>query len=1736
MRRAFLLLLLIAATGYAQKPPTIELGFSPERVYDFSGIDNINAFNGNNVITLPLTLQYRVSNHLTYTLALVYNSKAWDYRYYLDEFTTTGYVLWAKPNIRSNAGVGWRVSMGRLLPPHQFTNTGDYKDDSHGWVYEDPSGAEHGFPYTNQDAPVQFTDDGTFLRMIAVDSVTRTVEFPTGEKQTFAFARNSWKLARIEDQFLNMVVINYDYMSLFDDRVVGWRISDTVGRHHTVRFQYFSDMADSVDRGMNVDYLDMQGANSQIVRYTFGYTLTLVDFDCHHSYVPPKPGAPSGNSTWFPLLTSITLPDNTTYGFNYNTASNLSCSQGLLQDLTLPTKGVISYTYQQYFLPPRGKCDLSGPGESSVGIKTRTIDGNTWQYLQTYGPAEDTTPPTSDPQFSCGTDESGTRIEPDPPRHWARTSILTPPDAGGARSRTDHYFSVYNGAGGTDRLVITGLRPVAYGDPITFGRPASAALAYPPNDGSELDESAADDVSSPSTTRLLSQEVWKDCDATGNCTTPLRATYRRNADPWVDAGAVRQIKSERTVFDDDTGCRDGETRVACHIQTDYAGFDRVGHWRTVTTTSNYPGTITDERLTNYLSWTDAQLDSAATKWVFTKYTDSSRTQNGTAFKATYCFDESGLLLRQRTLAGSSEGTHDVITRYNYENGNVNLEQTYGGDQQTVSTSTDLCNITLVTPEYWTEHSYTNSLLTASEPLTNTGQSVGFKTASYTRDATGLITVSTATDSLATGYTYKRWGALESVTPPGETATTYEYTLATTTDFAFVTATRDPVPGPTTDDVTTRYEYDRYGRLRRTERTVPGAGCAEQIVTYDGQGRKDTESVWKQCGTTGNTTRFRYDTFGRLTRITTPDEKVTTFTYAGTRLVTRTREIDSAPITTREEYDPYGRLVTVTENLDTDFTDGINGEQTTTYTYDAADHLINVRIPSSAGTQNRIFTYDGRGLLTSETHPELGPNGNGTATYTYDTRGHARTQSTGSIGLTFEYDAAERLIKIKETSTNRVLKELVYDTFDGHPQCTSTNTICRGKLVVAARYHYDPDLGDPTTQQLAVTESYQFDAATGRSGRWDRTVGTIPERFTGYSFSLSQGYDTLGNPSWIWYPCPTENNGCAQHQLTLTNTYTYGQLSGVGGWASNITYRANGLIDTVTHGNGSTAIRETWTPDPSGMARPATIAATNTSNVTLWTTGSYTYDGSGNITRIGDATNTTYTYDAFNRLASWTANRPDGSFDAVDQGYDAYGNNLFNALRGCGPTGGTVRSCYGPAPLPAQIVGTTNHYTAMTYDSAGNVIVDRWKTVNNVQVPARTYAYDALGVMTRLDDDQIKLRFFYTPNDERIAAVERITGGDGITRNKTTYTLRNFDNHLLSVWTVDPVTGAPSWKEDAIWRGDSLLARESASLGTTHYSLDHLGSPRAITNSSGTLLGLQAFAPFGAGGTSDGGALQFTGHERDAANLGGGSVSLPDYFHARFYDFNTSRFLSIDRHQATAAGPQSWNRYVYASNNPITRLDPDGRADQMFVVNTLDGSAFSRADAAALRRAVMGTRFEGHVQVVGPYASNAALLHYVQRGGQGDAVAIIAHTGPFDANGAQVGALASAQAEHIMETRHIINSDLAISGSTLGAAANDGSAPIVMIAGCSSQMCAESVTRLSGATSFGTTNTTLSVEDAKAVIATFGALARGVTPFAAALLGSKAFTWKPTSDDCVPYGPMACKPGEAARLQANEERP
>jgi RHS repeat-associated protein len=106
----------------------------------------------------------------------------------------------------------------------------------------------------------------------------------------------------------------------------------------------------------------------------------------------------------------------------------------------------------------------------------------------------------------------------------------------------------------------------------------------------------------------------------------------------------------------------------------------------------------------------------------------------------------------------------------------------------------------------------------------------------------------------------------------------------------------------------------------------------------------------------------------------------------------------------------------------------------------------------------------------------------------------------------------------------------------------------------------------------------------------------------------------------------------------------------------------------------------------------------------------------------------------------------------------------------------------------------------------------------------------------------------------------------------------------------------------------------------------LGSTAVITDSTGTSLVKEKFAALGWNENSAAEQAtmatvtrhEFTGHE-GLDNTGIWLVNM----NGRIYDPSGSMFLSPDTHVPDPGNTQSYNRYSYVNNNPLTEIDPTG---------------------------------------------------------------------------------------------------------------------------------------------------------------------------------------------------------------------
>ncbi|WP_237046087.1 RHS repeat-associated core domain-containing protein [Aquipseudomonas alcaligenes] len=130
--------------------------------------------------------------------------------------------------------------------------------------------------------------------------------------------------------------------------------------------------------------------------------------------------------------------------------------------------------------------------------------------------------------------------------------------------------------------------------------------------------------------------------------------------------------------------------------------------------------------------------------------------------------------------------------------------------------------------------------------------------------------------------------------------------------------------------------------------------------------------------------------------------------------------------------------------------------------------------------------------------------------------------------------------------------------------------------------------------------------------------------------------------------------------------------------------------------------------------------------------------------------------------------------------------------------------------------------------------------------------------------------------------------------------------------------------------------------TTYYHNDHLGSPVAATSEQGTLLWRAHFRPYGERQEDPKdaayGSVGYTGHVQDADS---GMV----YAGARYHDPLIGRFMAIDPAPVSVGVPGSFNRYLYANNNPYAYTDPDGKVPFLVIAAVAFGGMMVHSDMA-----------------------------------------------------------------------------------------------------------------------------------------------------------------------------------------------
>jgi len=522
-----------------------------------------------------------------------------------------------------------------------------------------------------------------------------------------------------------------------------------------------------------------------------------------------------------------------------------------------------------------------------------------------------------------------------------------------------------------------------------------------------------------------------------------------------------------------------------------------------------------------------------------------------------------------------------------------------------------------------------------------------------------------------------------------------------------------------------------------------------------------------------------------------------------------------------------------------------------------------RVTDSAGNTLQSSTYNLRGMLTQRVDMDMG-----TWNFTPNSLGEVVSQTdANSQTTTFQFDLLGRL-------TTRVEAEGT-STFTWGNSSASKNI---GQLASVSgpggtyseSYSYD-SIGRPSSTTISADATYQYDFTYNSIGKLDTL--TYPTSTSSYRLKLlyqyANGYlsqvKDFNAPTTVFWAANTVNARDQVTQETLGNgIVTNRAYDAVTSWLKSIQSGVGG-------GGGVQNLSYTWDQVGNLLSRKDI----NQSNLTE----SFVYD---NLYRLD-----------YSQLSSVTN---------LDMSYDALGNITYKS---------DVGSYTYHATKKHQLSSTSNGWS-FTYDNNGNMLTGRGATTT----------WTSFNYPASVTNGSVNSVFSYTPNRSYWKQVAQYTDGQATTI---------YVGGLLEKVTTAVGT---DYKHMILAGGARIIvSRRTDGQNVTWYSLsDSLGSSSTVTTSAGAVQVALSYAAYGARRGSNWQGSPTTGEWTNIAGIsrrGFTDHSMLDnvsliHMNGRIYDPLLGRMMSADP-TIPGSSTQSFNRYSYVNNNPLSLTDPSGFA-------------------------------------------------------------------------------------------------------------------------------------------------------------------------------------------------------------------
>jgi RHS repeat-associated protein len=877
------------------------------------------------------------------------------------------------------------------------------------------------------------------------------------------------------------------------------------------------------------------------------------------------------------------------------------------------------------------------------------------------------------------------------------------------------------------------------------------------------------------------------------------------------------------------------------------------------------------------------------------------------------------------LGGVTEYTYDAAHRIKTikdPRGNVILKNTYDGQGRVVEQKDALENL-------W-KLEYKEGETVVTEPE-------GGKT-THGFDAQGRVVSEKDQLGRTTTTSYNAAGNIDEIVKPGGAQWQFGHDAA-----GNITSVIDPEEGERS------YEYDGKNRL------VSFTDEREETWAYEWD---ETNDLKKVTDPAGRETRVTYNASGQPLTVTDPNEHTTTFTYdtRGNRLTAE----DALEYTTTFAYNTRNQLTSKTAP----------GLEPEAYGRNALGDLLFKTTPEGNKTE---YAYDANGMLTKVTDPAEG---------VWEVKRNAMERPTAYVDpleheSKISYDGNLRPFKVtdrrgKETTyaydLANQLSEIVRPEggdweFDYDPRGNRIEVVDPRENVSA----YDFDLLDRMTESaesLAATTSYEYDP-TGNlvaftDPRENTTALSYDElgRLTAVNQPLEKTtnftYDGVGNRLTrttaagtidFDYDAANRLEEISNGESTL-RAFAYdpaGRLIGAADAQADeieIGYDDDGRVTSIDDGRGQTVSREydsrgnvVKQVDGRGTLEYAfdklsrMIELTDPQGKVL----DFDYDSEGNLTKaeLPSGIVTTNDFDDAGRLAETTSANGGATLEALEYEFDPNGNRIvqvdrlsqetsyeydaLNRLVDFDPPGeGSTAYAYDPAGNRTEAGATTYEFndlnqltsaadgTTYDYDDTGRLVEATQGETST------TYDWNVLDELTGVDTGSQEIDFAYD------ALGRQVLRDDGSTIRPTHYG----DLSDLPIFDTD-AEGEPTV---SYVQGPSGLVEQRSGEATSFPLRDARGDLTTIANGKGEVASRQTYDPWGGQLSGPAVGVGFLGAQQRRGDPATGLVQMG----ARAYDPALGRFLSEDPVVGQVGLGATFNRYPYASNNPLNRNDLDGR--------------------------------------------------------------------------------------------------------------------------------------------------------------------------------------------------------------------